>query len=199
MNDADFVAWVDDHVRTDKRLPACKREGDTVELFEKNSNVDMTLRIEEVPESVVIISPEDAKKWQLFCVNKPKNWMKRCDYLLIGKTNGGYFAIFVELKKTLPEENDPKHEETGYAQLRWTQPLLHYLVSVFNTDSCTDLSRSEFSIKYWQIGEKPSKDHVKSPVYLGEDEEVRFDGKYKGLTIHNRVTPLISLRDLLES
>lgn len=54
MNDADFVAWVDDHVRSDKRLPACKRVGDSVELFEKNSNVDMTLRIEEVPESVVI-------------------------------------------------------------------------------------------------------------------------------------------------
>ena len=63
MNDKEFVAWVDDHVRTDKKLPACRRMGDTVELFEKNSDVDMTLRIEEVPESVVIISPEDAKKW----------------------------------------------------------------------------------------------------------------------------------------
>ena len=199
MSDTDFVAWVDDHVRRDKRLPACKRTGDTIELFEKNSDVDMTLRIEGLPESVVIISPEDAKKWELFCGNKPKNWMKRCDYLLIGKADGRYFAIFVELKKALRDENDPKHEENGYAQLRWSQPLLHYLVSVFNTDSCTDLSRSEFSIKYWQIGEKPSREHAMSPVYLGEEEDVRFDGKYKGLTIHNRVTPFISLRDLLES
>ena len=199
MNEVEFVSWVDDHVRTDKRLPACKRMDDTVELFEKNSNVDMTLRIEEVPESVVIISPEDAKKWELYCGNKPKNWMKRCDYLLIGKTDGGYFAIFVELKKTLREENDPKHEENGYAQLRWSQPLFHYLLSVFNIDNGTDLSRSEFSIKYWQIGEKPSRDHVKSPVYLDGDEELSFDGEYKGLTIHNRVTPFISLQELLES
>lgn len=199
MNEVEFVSWVDEHVRTDKRLPACRRVGDTVELFEKNSDVDMTLRIEEIPESVVIISPEDAKKWELFCGNKPKNWMKRCDYLLVGKTDGGYFAIFVELKKTLRDENDPKHEVNGYAQLRWSQPLLHYLVSVFNADRSTDLSRSEFNIKYWQIGEKSSRDHVKSPVYLGGDEEVRFDREYKGLTIHNRVTPFISLRDLLES
>ena len=68
-----------------------------------------------------------------------------------------------------------------------------------NTDNSTDLSGSEFNVRYWQIGERPSGDHVKSPVYLSEDEDVRFDGKYKGLTIHNRVTPLISLRDLLES
>ena len=199
MNDAEFVSWVDDHVRTDKRLPACKRTGDTVELFEKNSNVDMTLRIEEIPESVVIISPEDAKKWELFYGNKPKNWMKRCDYLLVGKTDGRYFAIFVELKRTLLEKDDPKHEENGYAQLRWSQPLFDYLLSVFNTDSCSDLSRSEFTIKYWQIGEKPFRDHVKSRVYLDEDEEVRFDGEYKGLTIHNRVTPFVTLSDLLES
>ena len=197
MNDVEFVSWVDDHVRTDKRLPACKRMGDTVELFEKNSDVDMILRIEEIPESIVIIRPEDAKKWELFCGNKPKNWMKRCDYLLVGKTDGRYFAIFVELKKTLRDENDPRHEENGYAQLRWSQPLFDYLLSVFNTDNCTELSKSEFSIKYWQIGEKPSRDQVKSRVYL--DEEVRFDGEYKGLTIHNRVTPFISLRDLLES
>ena len=199
MNDTEFVAWVDDHVRADKRLPACKRVGDTAELFEKNSDGDMTLRIEGLPESVVIISPEDAKKWELFCGNKPKNWMKRCDYLLIGKTDGRYFAIFVELKKTLRDEDDPRHEENGYAQLRWSQPLLHYLVSVFNTDSCTELSRSEFSIKFWQIGEKPFRDLVKSPVYLGEDGDVHFDGTYERLTIHNRVTPFISLRDLLES
>lgn len=199
MNDVEFVAWVDEHVRTDKRLPACKRVGDTVELFEKNSDVDMTLRIEEIPESIVIISPEDAKKWELFCGNKPKNWMKRCDYLIVGKTESSYFAIFVELKQKLPEENDPKHEVNGYAQLRWSQPLFDYLLSVFNTDSCSDLSKSAFSIRYWQIGETPSRDHVKSPVYLGEDEDVRFDGKYKGLTIHNRVTPFITLRDLLES
>ena len=46
-------------------------------------------------------------------------------------------------------------------------------------------------------GEYPSKYHVKSPVYL--DEEVSFDGKYEGLTIHNKVTPVISLSELLES
>ncbi|MDE0141553.1 MAG: hypothetical protein OXI80_14265 [Caldilineaceae bacterium] len=199
MNDADFVAWVDDHVRSDKRLPACKRAGDTVELIEKDRNVDMTLRIEEVPESVVIIRPDAASGWDLFCGNKPKNFKKRCDYLLVGKTDGGYFAVFVELKKTLPHKNDTRHEENGYAQLRWSQPLFDYLLSVFNTDSCSDLIRSEFSIKYWRIGEKPFGDHVKSPVYLGEDEDVRFAGRYKGLTIHNRVTPFISLRDLLES
>ena len=72
----------------------------------------MTLRIEEVPESVVIISPEDAKKWELYCGNKPKNWMKRCDYLLIGKTDGGYFAIFVELKKRLREKTIPNMKRT---------------------------------------------------------------------------------------
>lgn len=199
MNDAAFVTWVDGHVRTDKRLPACKKVGDTVELIEKNSNVDMTLRIEEIPEPVVIISPEEAKKWELFYGNRPKNWMKRCDYLLIGKTEGGYFAIFVELKKSLPGKGDSKHEENGYAQLRWSQPLLDYLLSVFNIDSGTNLDMSRFSVKYWQIGESRSGDHVKPPVYLGEDEDVRFDGEYKGLTIHNQVTPVISLRDLLET
>ena len=199
MNDVEFVSWVDEHVRTDKRLPACKRVGDTVELFEKDRNVDMAVRIEEVPESVVVIRPDAASGWDLFCGNKPTNFKKRCDYLLIGRTEGRYFAIFVELKKKLPHENDTRHEENGNAQLRWSQPLFDYLLSVYNTDSRSELGRSAFSIKYWRIGEKPSSEHVKSPVYLGEDEDVRFDGMYKGLTIHNRVTLLISLRDLLAS
>ena len=82
---------------------------------------------------------------------------------------------------------------------RWSQPLFDYLLSVFNTDCRTELSKSKFIVKYWQIGESPSRDHVKSRVYLDEDEEVSFDGKYEGLTIHNRVTPVISLTELLES
>lgn len=41
----EFISWVDDTVRSDKKLPACRRRGDTVELFEKNSDVDMTVRV----------------------------------------------------------------------------------------------------------------------------------------------------------
>ena len=42
---------------------------------------------------------------------------KICDYLLIGQLDGSDYAIFVELKKTLREEEKPKE------QLRRSLPI----------------------------------------------------------------------------
>lgn len=195
----EFISWVDDSVRSDKKLSASRRRGDTVELFEKNSDVDMTVRVEEVPESTVVVSPEDAKKWELFHGHRPKDWMKRCDYLLVGKTECSYFAIFVELKRRVPNGEDESSNRNGYAQLRWSQPLFHHLLSVFNVDNSSDLEESEFIVKFWQIGEFPEGEHVKSHVYLGEDEDKCFVEEYKGLSIRNKATPFISLRELIKS
>lgn len=194
-----FVSWVNHHVRPDKKLPPCKRCGDTVELFEKNSNVDMTIRVEEIPESTVVISPEDANKWELFHANRPRNWMKRCDYLLVGEVGGRNFAVFIELKKKVLDKDDGNNNRDGYVQLHWSQPLFHYLLSVFNIDNCSNLEKSDFIVRFWQIGEYPEGEHAKPHVYLGEDEDKCFIEEYKGIRIRNKVTPLISLRELIES
>lgn len=125
--------------------------------------------------------------------------MKRCDYLIVGKHEGRDFAVFVELKKKVHNKDDRGSDKAGYVQLRWSQPLFHYLLSVFNIDNCSDLQKSEFIVKFWQIGEYPAGEHVKPHVYLGEDEDKCFVEEHEGLSIRNKVTPIISLRELIES
>ena len=193
MTNVEFVSWLDDHVKENKKLPQCKRRGNEVELNEIDQNVNMTVLVEGVPESVVVISPQKVGQWELFPVHKPKWWRKRCDFLFVGKVEEGYCAIFVELKRTIDER-----DRDGNRQLRWSQPILHYLLSVFNVHTCTGMDKSEINIRHWIIGQRPAKQHARHQLNLGDEEVVCFDTEYKGLMIRNKVAPLISFRELLE-
>lgn len=199
-----FEVWLEGHLRKDKGLLACRRSGDTVELIEKKNK--MALLVESVPCSVVVIYPEAAKQWSLFPDDKPKGWAKRCDYLLVGRLDGKYFAVFVELKLKISDGD-------GKEQLRWSQPLFHYLLSVFNVDRQTTLEASEFTVKYWQMGQDISTNYfegavlidegdviyLKDTLVLEDDQESYFPESHNGLTIHNRIAVPISLRELVET
>lgn len=198
-----FDSWLNKHLEEDFKLPSCKRTENDVELFEKQNNV--TLKVEDVPASVVVVIPEAAGRWTLWPPNRPFGWAKRCDYLLVGNLSGQYFAVFIELKTTYSDGD-------GKWQLLWTQPLFHYMLSMFNIACQTELCVSDFIIKHWKFCDSISPnpleetvladDHsatfLKDPVTLPEDEESYFSDCFRGLTIHNRVTIPIQLKDLVE-
>ena len=126
--------------------------------------------------------------------------------LLVGELENRYFAVFVELKTTYSDSE-------GKEQLRWTKPLLHYLLSIFNIYFGRDLDASDFTIKYWKICEdieqEPSEQSIlednddllvlKPTVTHQEDSPTYFSQPYKDLTIHNRNSVPISLQQLVQT
>ena len=199
-----FDSWLEDHLKKDKKLPQRKITQDAVELFERRNDTKIVVYCD--PQSVVVVDSEAAGKWELLESHKPPGWTKRCDYLLVGELENRYFAVFVELKTTYKDSE-------GKEQLRWTKPLLHYLLSIFNIYLGRDLDASDFTIKYWKICEdisqEPSEPSIlednddllvlKPTVTHQEDSPTYFSQPYKGLTIHNRNSIPIELQELVQT
>ena len=197
-----FDSWLEDHLKETMKLPQCKITEDSVEIFERKNNAKLLIKCD--PQSVVVVDSEAAGKWDLLKPNKPRDWAKRCDYLIVGELEDRYFAVFVELKTT--------YRDDGKEQLRWSKPLLHYLLSLFNIDLGRDLDASEFTTKYWKICEdisqEPSEQAIlededdllvlKPTVTHQEDNPVYFPQTYKNLTIHNRDSTTVSLQELVQ-
>ena len=77
-------------------------------------------------------------------------WQQICDYLLIGQSNGSDCAVFVELKKTLREEEKPKE------QLLRSLPILEYLLSVCAVEYGSS-EKSNLTPRYILIAEQLSE------------------------------------------
>ena len=199
-----FDSWLEDHLKKTMMLPQCKISQNSVELFEKQNNAKLLIECD--PESVVVVDSEAAGKWELLEPNKPRGWAKRCDYLIVGELENRYFAVFVELKITY-------RDNEGKEQLRWSKPLLHYLLSIYNINFERDLDASEFTTKYWKICEDISQDPSEQSILEDNDDllvlkptvthqEINptyFRLPYKNLTIHNRDSTPISLRELVQT
>ena len=184
-----FLSWLDTHVLCEKRSSRYKVDNQTVALWEKDENVDMTVSIKGLSAPFVIIDPFKAGQWRLF--DGLESWEKNCDFLILGNSDESLFVFFIELKSSLP------HEE-GKQQLRWTRPLLHYLLTVFNVDNGSELQESDLIVKYFLIGkqfyETLDKRTVKTDAAI-HSKTVPF----KGITINYRVSDKYSLSQLLRA
>ena len=185
----EFIAWLDTHVLPEKRSSKYKVDNQTVALWEKDKNVDMTVSIRGFSDPFVIIDPSQAGQWRLF--SGLDGWGKNCDFLILGKSDQKFFVFFVELKASLP------HEE-GKVQLRWTRPLLHHLLSVFNVDNCSAIQESDLIVKYFMIGEQFYETLDKRTVKTDAEIHGKVE-EYMGITINYRVSDLYSLKQLLQA
>jgi len=157
-------------------------------LEEKNDEVDMTVKIVRVPDTVTTIRLD--KVGHLSALTG-KGWQQICDYLLVAQSDDRYHAIFVELKQTL--RADTKHRE----QLRRSLPLLHYFLSAFHVDGGFMLSASEFLVSYFLIGkqwsprwDKPQRRANSASIFEAEE--------YRSITIRTSVAPRISFNELVK-
>lgn len=198
-----FDSWLKDHLKKNMKLPQRKITQNAVELFERRNDAKLLIKCD--PQSVVVVDSEAAGKWELLESHKPPGWTKRCDYLIVGELEDRYFAVFVELKTTY-------RDSEGKEQLRWSKPLLHYLLSIFNINFGYDLVASDFTTKYWKICEDISQDPSKQSILEDNDDllvlkptvthqennPIYFSQPYKDLTIHNRDSTPISLQELVQ-
>ena len=149
----------------------------------------MAVEIVEVSDSVTAIRLDKVQHHS--AVLSGGGLTKVCDYLLVTQVNGKYHAIFVELKKTLNEETNPRE------QLRRSPPLFHYFLSVFRIDTGLQLAESQVEVSYFLIGHQWNR-HV-------DKQSVRFDPgslfvteEYESIKILKSVARAIPFEDLLE-
>ena len=185
----EFIEWLDAHVLPERRSSKYSVDNQTVALWEKDENVDMSVFIKGLSDPFVIVDPFKAGQWRLF--RGLDGWGQNCDFLILGKSDETLFAFFVELKSSLPYEK-------GKVQLRWTRPLLHHLLSVFNVDRFSELLESDLVVKYFLIGEQFHETLDKRTVKT--DAEIHSKAvPYKGFTINYRVSDKYSLNQLLRA
>ncbi len=119
-------------------------------------------------------------------------WKRVCDYLLVGESDGATHAVFIELKKTLTNEDRPRD------QLRRSLPLLEYLRSVCAVDradaapgSPTATTATVYSI----ICERGGRRLRKQRLNANPERQVR-EAQYEGITIRTFVGTRVSLGTL---
>ena len=107
---------------------------------------------------------------------KDGTWKKICDYLLIGQSNGKACVIFVELKKRLREEDEPKE------QLWRSLPILRYLLSVCEVERGSSTEKSNLTLRYVIIAEELDERIAKQGVRFGVGEKLRQE-LYKSIHV----------------
>lgn len=149
----------------------------------KEPGAKMSVQITDIPPLITAIRLR--KVSHLSCLKDGK--LKQiCDYLLITQINGNDYALFVELKKTLTEENKPKE------QLRRSLPLLDYLLSVCRVE-CGNAPK--VLIKYAIIAEKFSERLDKQKTRVTPSKPVSKE-KYKAINVLKFITPKIGITEL---
>ena len=150
----------------------------------EDSQSDMEVKLIRVPMPFLAIpmssEPIRGKRTNLDPSHLPasqdrSDLKKICDYLLIGQSDGNDYAIFVELKKTLREEEDKPKE-----QLRRSLPILDYLLSVCAVEYGS--RGHNLTIRYILIAEQSINTLNKQRVQ-GEEAEKVQEQTYKSTQI----------------
>ena len=154
-------------------------ENGIVRLKEKENK--MTVELNGVPCDATVINVN--KFGQLDKILKKEK--VKCDFLLLFGSAVGDVAVFVEMKKTIREENKP------FRQLRSSKPYLDFLISECSI-RCSNALPS-LTVYYVIIGEK-RPDHL--PKERTSPPGVLPDKEFHGIIVHRRVGKQFSLRRL---
>ena len=167
----------------DKALVSPRRDGRTI-LREKDV---MELEVADVPSDIAIIN---MRRIGSLSGVKDGEWKQVCDFLLLFERGGKNYSIFVELKRTLDEDNKQKGKE----QLRRSLPFLEYLRSVCEIQHDAKSSKLELITLYSIIGKHASqrrldKQHLKPGGRLPAEN-------HKGISVGMFVRERINFREL---
>ena len=166
----------------------------------QDSQSDMEVKLIRVPMPFLAIpmssEPIRGKRTNLDPSHLPAlqdrgDLKKICDYLLIGQSDDSDYAIFVELKKTLREE-----EERPKEQLRRSLPILDYLLSVCAVEHGS--GEHNLTIRYILIAEQSIDTLNKQRVQGTEAEKVQEE-TYKSTQITTFVGTSMNFATLVGS
>lgn len=155
------------------KIPSCNGS-QAIELRDNQSG--MTVKITGILSPVLAIrmSGHLPGLAHLPGLKKEGKWMKICDYLLIYQSDARYYAVLIELKRSLTKEIK------GKEQLMRSLPILDYLLSVCKIEC--DISQQTPSIKYVLIANKISDKIDKQPIKVKPTDE-----KYEKITLRKLI------------
>ena len=166
------------------RAQVSRTSGGSMILREKQV---MKVELAETPTGLTAI---DMRKIGSFSGINEGEWKQRCDYLLVYEYKGENIAIFVELKKTLSQE-----DRRGMEQLRRSLPLLQYLHSVCRIHHGVEPDEPIATARYFLIGEKMNPRLDKQPVKPGR---LIASEDYEEITVNTFIGPRLRF-DVLQS
>ena len=156
----------------------------------------MTVKVSSIRKNITAVRLGTNKVYHLPSLKD--QYKKICDYLLITCVNNTNYAIFIELKKTLGEEDKP------YEQLRRSRPLLDYFLSACDVEygEKGKLQRKP-EVRYVLIAERPGsrfdKQYVRpDSVGGGRHRHKPMTIRYKSITIKTFLGSRVSFQDLIK-
>lgn len=172
------------NILADKTLVSPRSDGRTI-LREKDV---MELEVADIPSNITIIN---MRRIGGLSGVKHGEWKQVCDFLLLFEEEGEDYAVFVELKKTLNEEN-----EKGMEQLRRSLPFLEYLRSVCEIHHSGESAKLRIIVRYLlvgsQINQRLDKQHVKAGYRLPSKN-------HKGISVDMLFGERIRFRSLMDA
>ena len=186
-----FVAWVNQSVPETKKICEHDRTKNLAKLKEKDTNINMCVSVTDIPESAVIIQPDNAGQWRVLQEGDKKKWDSLCDYLILWESADKVFAVFIELKGTSPHQN-------GKFQLLWTTPMLQYLWFAFNADNHLALNPANLCMitKYVEIGDRKNPRFAKQLVRLTSSPYFHSE-LLKGIMVNYSERKCLSIQEIL--
>ena len=162
---------------------------DAVILKERDAQAKMKVEVTGISKPFLAIR---LNKLSHLSALKDGGWKQICDYLLIGRSDGKAYAVFVELKKTLRGEEKPRE------QLLRSLPILKYLFSVCEIEAERDFSdwKADLTLRYVLIADQLSAMLAKQGVLIPEEVEQET---YKSINVTTFAeTPFLSISDMLQ-
>lgn len=163
----------------------CNDFRDELVLCEGGGN-GMTVNVVGDSSMVAIRLSTDSRRMGILQNIHGRNFV--CDYLLFGKVNSAWHAIFVELKKTESNEEHPNK------QLRWSLPILDYVRQTCELVFEREIMRPKvhYAILFQRGSRRLDKQSVKESKHRFEVRE------WKGISIRRFIGQRVRFRDMID-
>lgn len=114
------------------------------------------------------------------------DFKKICDYIILTHIDGNFYAIFIELKTTLNEE------ETPYEQLFRSRPLLDYFLSVYKFEyEEVPILETRYILIYEKISKRMHKEGINPGLSWG------MPWKHKTITVKRFPAPRVNISNCI--
>ena len=156
-------------------------------LVLREDQADMAVTVTDGSTEMVAIRLQSGK-CRIGLLGERGPWNVSCDYILFGRIDSQWHAIFVELKKTA------RRDAHGYEQLRWSLPVLEYILQVCELNFGKVIDRPMVSYVLVAEGE-----HERFDKQLVKTPDLQFQTvEWRGITIRELIGHRFRLQDLVE-
>ena len=156
------------------------------QLVLREDPADMTVTIIDGPTEMVALRLKSGA-CRIGLLGEYGPWNLSCDYILFGSIDSEWYAILVELKKKTGRD------DRGYKQLKWSRPVLEYLMQICELNCGHTIDRPIISYALLAEGVSERLDKQRAKAHHPQSRIVTF----QGIKIRELIGNRFRLRDLV--